>query len=71
MKQIAISSLVLLWLAGCAVVPQNRRQYLADPTMQQVECPLEAKAKRKFHTAREGSSGGDGQSAGGGCGCSN
>lgn len=63
--------LLALGLLGCAVVPQNRRQHLADPTMQMVECPLEARAKSKFHTAREGASGGDGQSAGGGCGCSN
>ena len=56
---------------GCAVVPQNRRQYLADPTMKPNECQLEAQAKRKYRTAREGASGGDGQAAGGGCGCSN
>jgi hypothetical protein len=62
---------VIIASMGCAVVPQNRRQYLADPTMQPNECPLEAQAKRKYRTAREGASGGDGQSAGGGCGCSN
>jgi len=57
--------------AGCVMVPQNRRQYLADPTMQPVVDPLEARSKRKLHTSREGASGGDGQPAGGGCGCSN
>lgn len=58
-------------MLGCAVVPQNRRQYLADPTMQVQECPLEQKATNKYRTAREGASGGNGQPAGGGCGCSN
>jgi len=56
-------------LAGCVVVPQNRRQYLADPTMQ--SDPLESRARDKLHTSREAASGGNGQPAGGGCGCGN
>lgn len=70
-RRAAHGLLLLSLAAGCAVVPQNRRQHLADPTMQPVDCPLEARSKRKFHQAREGASGGDGQAAGGGCGCSN
>jgi hypothetical protein len=57
--------------SACAVVPKNRRRYLADPTMQASESPLEDRARHKLHTAREGAAGGDGEPAGGGCGCSN
>ncbi len=62
---------VLAAMAGCVIVPQNRRRYLADPTMQAEDSELEARAKRKQHTSREGAGGGDGKSAGGGCGCGN
>lgn len=62
---------VQVLLTGCAIVPQTRRRYLADPTMQLSESPLEDKARRKLHTAREGAAGGDGEPAGGGCGCGN
>jgi hypothetical protein len=58
-------------LTACATVPQNRREYLADPTMQIVDDPLEAKANRKLHITREGAAGGDAEAAGGGCGCGN
>ena len=61
----------LLVAAGCSTTPQNRRQYLADPTMQLTEDPLEAQATRKLHATREGAAGGDGQAAGGGCACGN
>lgn len=65
--------LVILLLAatgtGCVVVPQNRRRYLADPTMS--PDVLEEKARDKLHTSREAASGGNGQPAGGGCGCGN
>lgn len=57
--------------SGCAVVPAYNREYLADPTMQLVEDPLEERSGRKLHTAREGAGGGDGRGAGGGCGCGN
>ena len=43
---LAIFALVTIaTLSGCVVVPQNRRRYLADPTMAPVEDPLEAKAR--------------------------
>lgn len=61
--------LLAVWLAGCVVVPQNRRRYLADPTMS--PDPLEEKARDKLHSSREAASGGNGQPAGGGCGCGN
>jgi len=69
----ALTGLVVLVLAvtasGCVVVPQNRRRYLADPTMN--PDILEDKARDKLHTSREAASGGNGQPAGGGCGCGN
>jgi hypothetical protein len=52
-------------------VPQNRRQYLVDPTMPAQDDALERQAVRKFHTSREGAAGADGKPAGGGCGCGN
>ncbi len=68
----------LLFLLGllcsaeaCAMVPQNRRQYLVDPTMPAQDDALERQAVRKFHTSREGAAGADGKPAGGGCGCGN
>jgi hypothetical protein len=54
---------------GCAVVPQNRRARLADPIMRFDEDPLDAHRKSKFYSTRTGAAGGDGTSAGGGCGC--
>jgi hypothetical protein len=67
----AVLVVVLAVIAGCAVVPRNRRQYLADPTMQPNEDVLRDRAHAKIHMAREGAAGGDGEPAGGGCGCSN
>ncbi|HEX2672304.1 MAG TPA: DUF4266 domain-containing protein [Polyangiaceae bacterium] len=67
-------ALLLLSLAAssaCAIVPQNRRQYLADRTMPAQDDGLERRASRKFHTSREGAAGADGKPAGGGCSCGN
>jgi hypothetical protein len=55
--------------AGCATVPQNRRAHLADPMMNLTDEPLEAARRQKLYDTREGAAGGDGASAGGGCGC--
>jgi hypothetical protein len=57
--------------SACAIVPQNRRQYLADPTMPAQDDGLERRAARKFHSSREGAAGADGKPAGGGCSCGN
>jgi len=62
---------VLASLAACSTVPQNRRQYLADPTMQLTDDPLEQQSVRQLHSAREGAAGGDARAAGGGCACGN
>ena len=66
-----IGVVVLCLVASCAIVPRNRRAALADPTMQPNEDVLRDRAHAKIHTAREGAAGGDGEPAGGGCGCSN
>ncbi|MEI9947450.1 MAG: DUF4266 domain-containing protein [Pseudomonadota bacterium] len=64
--------LVLLSVtSACAIVPQNRRQFLTDPTMPAQDDALERRAARKFHTSREGAAGADGKPAGGGCSCGN
>jgi hypothetical protein len=54
---------------GCVVVPQNRRAHLADPMMALSDDALSAHRKQKLYSTREGAAGGDGLSAGGGCGC--
>jgi lysozyme family protein len=56
-------------LAGCAVVPQNRRKHLADPMMSFDQDALDAHRRQKFYGTREAAAGGDGAPAGGGCGC--
>ncbi len=60
---------LLLALAGCAVVPQNRRARLADPMMSLTDDTLETYRKQKLYNTREGAAGGGGAAAGGGCGC--
>jgi hypothetical protein len=64
-------ALVLLSLAAsaCATVPQNRRAHLADPMMSVTDESLDAARRQKLYDTREGAAGGDGASAGGGCGC--
>jgi hypothetical protein len=57
--------------SGCATVAAYEREYLSDATMQPVVDPLEARASRQLHLAREAAGGGDATAAGGGCGCSN
>jgi hypothetical protein len=56
-------------VAGCAVVPQNRRKHLADPMMGFEVDSLDAHQRRKLYDTREAAAGGDGTPAGGGCGC--
>ena len=56
-------------VTGCATVPQNRRARLADPMMGLTDEPLDAARRQKLYDTREGAAGGDGATAGGGCGC--
>ena len=58
-----------LVLAGCAVVPQNRRAHFADPMLKNSDDALDAHRQRKLYTTREAAAGGDGKRAGGGCSC--
>jgi len=58
-----------LGLAGCAVVPQNRRANFADPMLKSSDDALDAHRQRKLYTTREAAAGGDGKRAGGGCSC--
>jgi starvation-inducible outer membrane lipoprotein len=70
MKTLAlVVALALLGGAGCVVVPQNRRKYLADPMMRFQTDALEAHAHQKLYSTREAAAGGDGEPAGGGCAC--
>jgi hypothetical protein len=62
-------ALVCASLTGCATVPQNRRALLADPMMGVSDEPLDAARRQKLYDTREGAAGGDGTTAGGGCGC--
>jgi hypothetical protein len=66
-----LGGFLLLFAAasGCAAVPQNRRARLADPMMSLTDEPLDAYRRQKLYDSREGAAGGDGVSAGGGCGC--
>lgn len=59
----------VITLAGCVTVPQNRRGKLADPMMSLTDDQLETYRKQKLYNTREAAAGGDGQAAGGGCGC--
>ncbi|MDP9000843.1 MAG: DUF4266 domain-containing protein [Myxococcota bacterium] len=56
-------------ITACATVPQNRRAHLADPMMSITDESLDAARRQKLYDTREGAAGGDGASAGGGCGC--
>jgi hypothetical protein len=71
MRAMKLVVLIMLLSSACAIVPRNRREHLADPTMQPDENVLRDREHQKIHTAREGAAGGDGEPAGGGCGCSN
>lgn len=65
----ALAAVVGLAVSACATVPQNRRARLADPMMSLTDEPLDAARRQKLYDTREGAAGGDGASAGGGCGC--
>ena len=69
-RAVALAIVVaLVGAAGCVVVPQNRRKYLADPMMRFQTDALEAHAHQKLYSTREAAAGGDGEPAGGGCAC--
>jgi len=68
-RVLALTAVIGLAVSACATVPQNRRAHLADSMMSLTDEPLEAARRQKLYDVREGAAGGDGASAGGGCGC--
>ena len=66
---LVLTAVLGLTVSACATVPQNRRARLADPMMSLTDEPLDAARRQKLYDVREGAAGGDGASAGGGCGC--
>lgn len=66
---VAVALSAAMIMTGCATVPQNRRAHLADPMMSITDESLDAARRQKLYDTREGAAGGDGASAGGGCGC--
>lgn len=68
-RAFALIAVLAVAVSACATVPQNRRAHLADPMMSLTDEPLDAARRQKLYDVREGAAGGDGASAGGGCGC--
>jgi len=61
--------LAVLLTAGCGGVAFYEKQALADPVMSMDDGAAEAHFYGKVYYSREGSAGGIGTGAGGGCGC--
>ncbi len=55
--------------AGCNTVEYYEMRAFADPTMELEDGAAETHAYQKIYYSIEGSAGGIGTSAGGGCGC--
>jgi hypothetical protein len=69
-RAILASLLVLLSsLAGCSTVEYYEKERLSDPAMVFETDPTEVHFVQKCFYSREGSAGGIGDTAGGGCGC--
>ncbi|MEQ8762787.1 MAG: DUF4266 domain-containing protein [Planctomycetota bacterium] len=64
-----LGGLLLGSLPGCQNVEFYERRDLTDPVMVLADDPLETHFYQKCFYSREGSAGGIGSSAGGGCGC--
>lgn len=67
--RVAAAGLACLWLSACQTVDFTERRRLTDPVMALEESPAETHFTQKTRYSREGSAGGIGGSAGGGCGC--
>jgi hypothetical protein len=57
------------FLSGCEGVPFYEKEHLSDPIMTLDGDPTETHFFQKVYYSREGSAGGIGTTAGGGCGC--
>ena len=61
--------LLLLAISGCSTVEYYEKERLSDPAMVFESDPSEVHFFQKCYYSREGSAGGIGDTAGGGCGC--
>lgn len=69
-RGILASLLILLpALSGCSTVEYYEKERLSDPAMVFETDPTEVHFFQKCYYSREGSAGGIGDTAGGGCGC--
>lgn len=66
--RIAILSLVLMWMSGCAAVAPYERERLAKRDMELQRSPDVRAGEQHANAYREGAVGAEGTS-GGGCGC--
>jgi hypothetical protein len=69
MRTITAAVLFAIALTGCATTDFTERRRLADPIMSLEDPAAETHLQQKTSYSREGSVGGIGGSAGGGCGC--
>lgn len=69
MRRLLAALLVAFALQGCATTDFTERRRLADPIMALEDPGAETHLQQKTSYSREGSVGGIGGSAGGGCGC--
>ena len=56
-RRLLLALVLATTVTACAIVPKNRRRYLADPTMQPNQDVLRDRAHAKIHAAREGAAG--------------
>jgi Domain of unknown function (DUF4266) len=68
-RVIALFALLLLPVAGCSTVEYYEKEMLSDSVMVFETDPTEVHFHQKCFYSREGSAGGIGETAGGGCGC--
>ncbi len=66
---LVVSVLVLLGTSGCKNVEFYQKQRMNDPAMKFDDDPAQTHFVQKTAYSREGSAGGIGTGAGGGCGC--
>lgn len=69
MRRLIGSMFVVLAVSGCVATDFTERRRLTDPIMTLDDSAGETHFHQKVYYSREGSAGGIGGSAGGGCGC--
>ncbi len=68
-RLLELLSCAVLLLAGCNTVEFYEKAAFQDPVMSLLDSPTKAHFHQKCFYSMEGSAGGIGTSAGGGCGC--